>query len=196
MTCPCSATGDQNCCVDYGETFAVLPFVPPTKHTDAPVWPRPSVLKGEDEATGAAGAEATQFRSATVKTRNNNSRSSLSGRPHNSGSFAILAAIRRASSCVRLAFWVMTWFNFLPIRAPFFFETEAAGLMCVRHSWPQSFRWCVPRLKWLWQRGDIHCDAQCLFACELSYRRLPTRPILKMDVREWPACFVMHNKTG
>src|SRR5215469_15999274 len=30
VACPCPATGDQNCCVDCGETFAVLPFVPPT----------------------------------------------------------------------------------------------------------------------------------------------------------------------
>jgi hypothetical protein len=34
----------------------VLPFVPPTNHiacSALPVWPRPSVLKGETEATGA-----------------------------------------------------------------------------------------------------------------------------------------------
>jgi hypothetical protein len=29
----------------------------------------------------------------------------------------------------------------LPTTAPFFFESEAAGLMFVRHRWPQGFRW-------------------------------------------------------
>jgi hypothetical protein len=46
------------------------------------------------------------------------------------------------------------------------------------------------------QLGDILRDPQCLIACELIYRRQPTGFILKMDVREWLACFVMHNKTG
>ena len=42
-----------------------------------------------------------------------------------------------------------TWFNFfngrdgcaaaLPISAPFFFESETAGLTFVRHCWPQRF---------------------------------------------------------
>src|SRR6516165_5841303 len=113
---------------------------------------------------------------------------------------------KKATRTLVEPFGSQIWFNFfngrcrspaaLPIRAPFFFETETAGLMCARHSWPQSVRWCVPRLKQLWQLGDIHCDAQCLIACELSYQRLPIRLILKMDVREWLACFVMHNKTA
>jgi hypothetical protein len=68
------------------------------------------------------------------------------------GSFATLAAMRRAWSRVRLApLGSQTWFSFfngrygsaaaLPTTAPYFFETETAGLMFVRHRWPQSFRW-------------------------------------------------------
>jgi len=44
-----------------------------------------------------------------------------------------------------------TWFSFfngryrspaaLPISAPFFFETETAGLMFVRRCWPQRLCW-------------------------------------------------------
>jgi hypothetical protein len=101
-----------------------------------------------------------------------------------SGSFATLAAIRRASSRVskssaavrwgrrsyrqRLPLSSQTRFSFfngrygppaaLPITAPFFFESETAGLMFVRHPWPQSFPW------WLFgrfPREDAAADYEC-----------------------------------
>jgi len=37
VTCPSSETSDQNGCIFFGATLAVLPFVPQTKHTDAPL---------------------------------------------------------------------------------------------------------------------------------------------------------------
>jgi hypothetical protein len=37
VTCPSSKTGDQNGRIFFGTTLAVLPFVPQTKHTDAPL---------------------------------------------------------------------------------------------------------------------------------------------------------------
>jgi hypothetical protein len=46
----------------------------------------------------------------------------------------------------------------LPITAPFFFESETAGLMFVRHRWPQGFRW------WLFcrfPREDAAADKEC-----------------------------------
>jgi hypothetical protein len=50
----------------------------------------------------------------------------------------------------------------LPTTAPFFFETETAGLMFVRHRWPQSFRW------WLFcrlPREDAAADYECAHDC-------------------------------
>ena len=50
----------------------------------------------------------------------------------------------------------------LPITAPFFFESETAGLMFVRHRWPQSFCW------WLFcrfSREDAAADYECAHYC-------------------------------
>jgi hypothetical protein len=32
VTCPYPETGNQDCCVFFSETFALLPRYPPTKH--------------------------------------------------------------------------------------------------------------------------------------------------------------------
>jgi hypothetical protein len=57
-------------------------------------------------------------------------------------------AVRRASSRV-IPSVTETWFSFFdrryaaanPVTAPFFFESETAGLMFFRHRLPQGFRW-------------------------------------------------------
>jgi hypothetical protein len=102
----------------------------------------------------------------------------------NSGSFAMFAAMRRASSGVSKSSAAVRWgagqignrcplrsqtrFSFfngryappaaLPITTLFFFESETAGLMFVRHRWPQSFPW------WLFgrfSREDAAADYEC-----------------------------------
>jgi hypothetical protein len=67
----------------------------------------------------------------------------------NSGSLAMFAACAAPRRAVSLG--SQTWFSFFnerygspaafPTTAPFFFESETAGLMFVRHRWPQGFRW-------------------------------------------------------
>ena len=99
--------------------------------------------------------------------------------PHHHGDIAVFAAMRRASSPVsslaaaeRLPLGSQTWFSFfngrygsaaaLPTTAPFFFETETAGLMFVPHRWPQSFPW------WLFcrlPREDAAADYECAHDC-------------------------------
>src|SRR6516162_10183074 len=65
-----------------------------------------------------------------------------------------------------------TWFSFfngryrspaaLPISAPFFFETETAWLMFVRHCWSQSFCWWL----FLWfPRENAAADYECGHDC-------------------------------
>jgi hypothetical protein len=90
-----------------------------------------------------------------------------------------------------------TWFSFfngryaspaaLPITASFFFESETAGLMFVRHRWPQSFRW------WLFCRfpredaaADYECAHDCpenpkwhLLHCGVLHRSTPLRAIIR-----------------
>jgi hypothetical protein len=68
------------------------------------------------------------------------------GYPQQFGSSAIFTAIRRASS--RASKWSQSrpcFFNdryaaALPTIAPFFFESETAGLTFDRHRWLQDFR--------------------------------------------------------
>src|SRR3974390_1628640 len=114
-------------------------------------------------------------------------------------------AIRRAPSRVGS----QTWFSFfngrygspaaLPITAPFFFETETAGLMFVRHRWPQSFRW------WLFcrlPREDATADHECahdcpenpklhLLHCGVLRRPTPLRAIIRRS-----AFHVLLNHSG
>ena len=102
-----------------------------------------------------------------------------------------------------------TWFSFfngryaspaaLPITAPFFFETETAGLMFVRHRWPQSFLW------WLFCRlpredaaADYECAYDCpenpklhLLHCGVLRRVTPPRAII-----DRPAHQVLRNSSG
>jgi hypothetical protein len=64
----------------------------------------------------------------------------------NSGSFAMFAAMRRASSGVSKSSAAVRWGAgqigappaALPITTLFFFESETAGLMFVRHRWNSS----------------------------------------------------------
>jgi hypothetical protein len=50
----------------------------------------------------------------------------------------------------------------LPTTAPFFFESETAGLMFVRHRWPQRFRWWF--FSWF-PREDAAADHYCGHGC-------------------------------
>jgi hypothetical protein len=119
------------------------------------------------------------------------------------------AAIRRASSSARLALGSQTRFSFfngrygspaaLPITAPFFFETETAGLMFVRHRWAQSFPW------WLFcrfPREDAAADHECehgrnknpklhLLHCGALRRATPPRAIIDL-----PAHQVLRTNSG
>jgi hypothetical protein len=65
-----------------------------------------------------------------------------------SGSLAIFAAIRLASSRVeqkrsqrRPSFFNARYSAARPMIALFFFESETAGLTFVRHCWPHGLRW-------------------------------------------------------
>jgi len=49
-----------------------------------------------------------------------------------------------------------------PITAPFFFESETARLMFLRHRWPQGFRWKL--FSWF-PREDAAADHYCGHGC-------------------------------
>jgi hypothetical protein len=76
----------------------------------------------------------------------------------------MFAAIRRASS--RESKWSQRRPSFFndgyaaahPITALFFFESETAGLMFVRHRWPQCLRW---QLSSWFTREDPAADYKC-----------------------------------
>ena len=80
----------------------------------------------------------------------------------------------------------------LPTTAPFFFETETAGLMFVRHRWPQSFRW------WLFcrlPREDVAADYECAYDCPENPKwhllhcgvlREPPSPVCVSPLAPWP----------
>ena len=87
----------------------------------------------------------------------------------------------------------------LPITAPFFFESETAGLMFVPHRWPQSFRW------WLFCRfsredaaADYECAHDCpenpkwhLLHCGVLRRPTPLRAIIRRSAYQ-----VLRNGSG
>ena len=107
------------------------------------------------------------------------------------------------------SFRSQTWFSFfngrygspaaLPITAPFFFESETAGLMFVRHCWPQSFPW------WLFcrfPREDAAADYECgydrpenpklhLLHCGVLRRPTPLRAIIRRSAYQ-----VLRNGSG
>jgi hypothetical protein len=110
----------------------------------------------------------------------------------NSGSFATLAAILRASSLGS-----QTWFSFLnkrygspaalPIGAPFVFESETARLMFVRCCWPQSIpQWLFLRFPREDTTADYECGHDCpenpklhLWHCGVLRRQTPLRTIIR-----------------
>jgi hypothetical protein len=97
---------------------------------------------------------------------------------------------------IRLTLGSQTWLSLfngrygspaaLPITAPFFFESETAGLMFVRHRWPHSFCWwpfCrFPRED---AAADYECGHNCpenpklhLRHCGVLRRPTPHKPII------------------
>jgi len=122
---------------------------------------------------------------------------------------AIFAAIRRASSRVRLVLGSQTWFGFfsqrcgspaaLPITAPFFFERKTAGLIFVRRCWPQSFCWLLfCRLSREDAAADYECAHDCpenpkwnLLHCGVLRRPTPLRAIIRPSTHQ-----VLRNSSG